>query len=286
MNVNILSAIKNIVSSPVGELQSFYESRSRANNMGEALENYIKDVFAGTLNENNEQKRLERLEQVFSYQGNQNNPPDLIIRNGDAIEVKKIENHSSSLALNSSYPKAKLFSDSPMITTACRDCEKWNEKDILYTVGVVNGKHLTRLFFVYGVDYAASAEIYERIKSVISSGVNTIPNVEFSITKELGRVNRVDPLGITYLRIRGMWGIENPAKVFSYIYETSPNTEFEFVAIINNEKYNSLPASDISNFEKLMTNNLLKISDIKIKTPDNPTILKQAKLITFKKEVK
>jgi len=278
---NTLTAIKNIVDNPVMELKSFYASRNRANNMGELLENYIKDIFAETLNETDEQKRINRLSQVFSYQGNQNNPPDIIIRSGDAIEVKKIEKPNTSLALNSSYPKAKLIANNPMITTACRNCENWKEKDILYVVGVVKGNHLTKLFFVYGIDYAASAEIYERIKSVISSGVNAIPNVEFAATKELGHVNRVDPLGITYLRIRGMWGIENPAKVFSYIYK-SPNAKFEFVAVINKKKYESFPVADIKNLEKLTKSNL-KILDVKIKTPDNPLKLKEAKLITFSK---
>ena len=251
MNINILSAILNIVTNQIGELKDFYESRNRANSMGEALENYIKDIFADTLLESNEQMRLEKLSQTFSYQGNQNNPPDMIIRNGDAIEVKKIENPRSALALNSSYPKAKLYANSQMISSACRNCEEWVEKDIIYSVGVVNKNQLSKLFFVYGVDYAASANIYERIKSVISTGVNSIPDVEFGETKELGRVNRVDPLGITYLRIRGMWGIENPAKVFSYTY-TPSNNDFEFVAIINTDKYNSFPNVDRSALEKMV----------------------------------
>lgn len=279
MSVNILNAISNIITTPIDELRGFYESRNRANNMGEALENYVKDVFAGTLTETDEQKRLERLEQVFSYQGNQNNPPDIIIRHGDAIEVKKIENAGTSLALNSSYPKAKLFANSSMITAACRSCEDWQEKDILYAVGVVNENHLSRLFFVYGIDYAASEDIYKRIKSVVREGIKTIPDVEFAETNELGRVNRVDPLGITYLRIRGMWGIENPSKVFSYVY-IPENSQFEFAAILNTEKYNSFPEADRSAVEKMVNKNF-KISDVKIKTPDNPSVLKQAKLITL-----
>jgi len=281
MRANMLTAIANIVANPIGELRSFYESRNRATSMGVALENYLKDVFAGTLGEENEQARLERYEQVFSYQGNQNNPPDFILRQGDAVEVKKIEHAGSSLALNSSYPKAKLVASSPMITSACRGCEVWEEKDILYSVGVVNDNYLSRLFFVYGIDYAASAETYERIRSTISSGVTAIPDVEFAHTKELGRVNRVDPLGITYLRIRGMWGIENPAKVFSYIYAPS-DAQFEFAAIINTGKYNSFPSGDREALEALRSDSF-KITDIKIKAPDNPSVLKQAKLITLRR---
>jgi len=279
--VNILVAISNIVTNQVGELKGFYESRNRANSMGDALENYIKDIFAGTLLETNEQVRLEKLSRTFSYLGNQNNPPDMIIRNGDAIEVKKIENPRSALALNSSYPKAKLYANNRMISTVCRNCEEWIEKDIIYSVGVVNKNHLSKLFFVYGVDYAASSDIYERIKTVISTGVNSIPSVEFGETKELGRVNRVDPLGITYLRIRGMWGIENPVKVFSYAY-TPSNNDFEFVAIINIDKYNSFANDDRKALEKLV-NDSFTISDIKIKEPDNPCKLKDAKLIIFRR---
>jgi hypothetical protein len=280
--------------------------------MGEALENYLKDVFAGTLNETNEQDRLVKLGQVFAYQGNQNNPPDIIVRGGDAIEVKKIESPNSKLALNSSYPKAKVFSNSPMITDACRNCEDWEEKDILYAVGVVNRNHLLKLFFVYGVDYAASAEIYERIKNIISSGVNSITTVELARTDEIGRVNRVDPLGITYLRVRGMWGMENPSKVFSYVLPRIPRSDFQFTAIINSDKYNSFPAEDRYTLEsisdaqyqvsqlqrkssiernsysekelkelELLTMPNFSITDVKIKTPDNPSILKDAKLINF-----
>ena len=281
MNANILTAIVNIVNNPINELRSFYRGRNRANSMGEALENYLKDVFAGTLLESDEQKRLERFEQVFSYQGNQNNPPDFMIRNGDAIEVKKIENPGSALALNSSYPKAKLFSNSSMISAACRNSEVWKEKDILYAVGVAKGNQLSRLFFVYGIDYAASADTYERIRSVITSGVNNIPNVELADTKEIGRVNRVDPLGITYLRIRGMWGIDNPVKVFSYIY-TPTDSLFNFAAIINVEKYESFSTSDRINIENLVSKNF-NITDAKIKTPDNPSVLKKVKLITLRR---
>jgi hypothetical protein len=281
MSATVLTAIINIVNNPINGLRSFYRSKNRANNMGEALENYVKDMFAGTLEEADEQKRLERFEDAFSYQGNQNNPPDIMIRDGDAIEVKKIENHNAQLALNSSYPKAKLFSDSTMITAACRACEQWTEKDILYVVGVVDESHLSRLFFVYGIDYAASAGIYERIKNELNSGLTAVPDVDFVHTKELGRVNRVDPLGITHLRIRGMWVIENPVKAFSYVY-TPANSQFELACIINAEKYSSFSLADRNKVESI-NHETFRMDDIKIKSPDNPTNLKPAKLITFRR---
>ena len=79
-------------------------------------------VFANTLSCEDDYFRLQAYNDVFSYTGNQNNPPDIILKNGDAIEVKKVQGNANALALNSSYPKAKLYSDSTMITSNCRNC--------------------------------------------------------------------------------------------------------------------------------------------------------------------
>ena len=105
---NLLKAIKSIVDNPIIKVKDFYSGRNRANSVGEALENYVKDIFANSF-ELPEVERLEKFKEVFSYLGNQNNPPDIILRNGDAIETKKVQSPTSALALNSSYPKAKLF---------------------------------------------------------------------------------------------------------------------------------------------------------------------------------
>mgnify|MGYP000959716379 CR=1 FL=1 len=280
MSYNIINAIINLISNPILKLRQYYAARNRANSVGGALEEYIKDLFAGTIKEDNEQLRLRTISKCFSYTGNQNNPPDCILKGGDAIEVKKLESRGAAIALNSSYPKAKLFSDSSMITKKCRNCEDWVEKDLIYTVGVVNENTLKSLCMVYGIDYAASADIYERVKTKVSTWINAIPDLELSETNELGRVNRVDPLGITYLRIRGMWNIENPMKVFEYVYQSDENKEFNFMAIINVNKYNTF--SNVGELEKLVGQvDGLNISDVEIKTPDNPAELKQAKLITF-----
>lgn len=277
---NLLDAIINIINNHQFELRQYSESHNRANNMGEALEEYVKDAFGNTFQVNDLEKRNLMLSQTFSYLGNQNNPPDSILCRGDAIEVKKIENDTSNLALNSSYPKQKLYIDDQMITTTCRECEEWQEKDIIYAVGEVNKSHLNTLAFVYGIDYCANREVYERIKHIIKSGVESIDNVEFSETKELGRVNRVDPLGITYLRVRGMWGIQNPWQTFRYVHINDPLKEFSLMAVINLEKYKQF--ENVNYFESYArSKNSLTIKDINILDPDNPAKTRKAKLITF-----
>ena len=279
MQTSIVDAIVNLVKNPVTSLVREYHSRNRANNAGDALEEYVKDLFAGTF-DMREDERLERLESVFSYLGNNSNPPDAMLRGGDAIEVKKIETVDASLALNSSYPKHTIRADSPMISEACRNAEDWREKDMLYVVGSVHNNMLKHLVMVYGLDYCASESCYQRLKTHIAEGVNAIEGVEFAETKELGRVNRVDPLGITYLRVRGMWGIENPWTVFKYVYQRDMRMKLNFMALINERKWQTLP--DAGRLLELSKRNpRLKVSDVKIKDPDNPAHLNAAKLIQF-----
>jgi hypothetical protein len=278
---NILKAFINIINNYQVSIDNITQGNNRANNMGEGLETYIKDIFANTTNETDEQVKLEKLAITYSYQGNKNNPPDLMLRDSDAIEVKKLESKNSAIALNSSYPKAKLYADSPMITTACKNCEEWSIKDMLYAVGYVSQSNLKSLWLVYGDCFCADKETYERIKTTISSGITTIPDVEFTETKELGKVKKVDPLGITDLRIRGMWHIDNPNKTFNYIYTYDDTKNFQLICLMKKEKYDSLPIEDKEVIENLENENV-SVQNIRIKNPNNPIQLIDAKLLVFK----
>lgn len=152
---NILQACLTVMRNINTEIYNVNTGKNRINNVGQGLEIFIQDIFANTLQEKDENIRLQKISQVYSYLGNKNNPPDLILKNGDAIEIKKIESNNSSIALNSSYPKDKLYSNSPMITKSCRECESWQEKDIIYSIGYVKDGLLKTLCMVYGDCYTA-----------------------------------------------------------------------------------------------------------------------------------
>ena len=278
---NILQAINTVVTNQIPDVVSFYRSKNKINAAGDALELFAKDIFANTLTITNEEKKSNAYESVFSYFGNTSNPPDFMITKGDAVEVKKLESETAQIALNSSYPSAKLFANSLMITKSCRECEEWSERDLIYAIGSVR-KKLSLLWLIYGDCYAASREIYEKTKTKITSGIREIAGVEFSPTEELGRVNKVDPLGIASLRIRGMWQIEHPQKVYAdYLnLEKRSHKKFRLFALMRKSKYFSFPDKDRKKIESLVISGF-QIRDIKIKSPDNPAKQIPAKLISY-----
>ena len=102
-------------------------------------------------------------------------------------------------------------------------------------------KRLKSIFMVYGDDYAASKDVYLGVKQNIKEGILNTPGLEFVETEELGRINMIDSLCITRLRVRGMWILQNPWKVFEYVTSLDTGKEFEFCAIINKVKYESFP---------------------------------------------
>jgi len=188
----------------------------------------------------------------------------------------------SAISLNSSYPKDKLHADDSRITTACKDSDggNWKQKDIIYVVGAAPQSNLKSLWFVYGDCYAANREIYQRISTKISNGIKEIPDVELIKTNELAKDKKVDPLGITDLRVRGMWHIENPIKVFNDYTHSSENYEFSLHVLLLKEKYFSFPENDRKTLET-MENEQFNISSIEIRDPNNPAKLLEAKLIFY-----
>lgn len=56
---NTITAIINLIKNPTLNLGDFYNARHKANALGDALEEYIKDLYAGTLNEENNQELFE-----------------------------------------------------------------------------------------------------------------------------------------------------------------------------------------------------------------------------------
>lgn len=176
------------------------------------MEEYVKNLFADSFDARDMGERIYRHMEVFSHFGNSTNPPDFILRGGDAIEIKNIyipkryyrgRLECDPLILNTVYSRQKLYADDPLVTNTCRKAEKWTVKDIIYAVGASRGKQLTHLCMVYGSDYCASARHYENILEEMRARLKDIPNLYKTWSERyLGRIGEVDPTGATYLE---MW---------------------------------------------------------------------------------
>lgn len=279
---NVLTAIKAIVENlqNISIVANADIVQNRANQMGDALEVFVKNAFADCLGIADSRIINQKMRDTFSYLGNSTNPPDAMLWAGDAIEIKKLATlGTSQLQLNSSFPKNKLFSDNPKICKACRDCEEWLEKDMLYVIGQVSGTALQNIFFIYGDLYCDTHEVYENVENVIKEGLESLEGVELAQTNELGRVNNVDHLGISDLRVRGMWLIKTPFQQFAYLTEDITDYTFKLVALISEDKYNSF--DNIEEFENFCNNNGIEITDEEIPDPKNPANLIDAKLIVY-----
>ncbi len=279
---NILTAIANIASFKENNLRDYATKYLiRINAVGDRLEYYVEDAIAGTFKKNQKEKE-EEYKNIFSYQGSQNHPPDDIIKGGDAFEIKKIEGIKNSIALNSSPPKSTLLSTDTRITAECKNCEEeWKEKDIFYTIGSVQKNIIKYVFFVQGKCYSADHSIYDNLHSPLKEEISSIleaKKLQSKKTVELGGIENTDPLGITSLRIRGMWNMKNPLEVFSEIINFDKKKDFSLFALMEIEKYNSFPEEDRKNIEE---NKEITIEEVKIKNPNNPKENINAKLITF-----
>jgi hypothetical protein len=283
METNILKALNNISKLESFGLTELYSGQNRMNNVGTALEYFVRDMFCSSIDIVEIDNKDKTHSNYLSYLGNQNNPPDFIVKNGDAVEVKKIGGLVGSIALNSSYPKSKLHSDDTRILQSCKECDggNWSKKDIIYAVGSVSESKIKTLWFVYGDCYSADREVYEKTLKSISKKVHEIDHLEFTTeTNEIAGVRKIDPLGITYLRVRGMWGIDTPHKVFGSLTEFDRSLEFSAFALMLEEKYKSFPKEDQHEIE---SNPKIKIKSVEIKSPNNPANYLKAKLICFSK---
>lgn len=71
---NLLEAIHNISKLSSFEIKTLYSGRNRANTVGEALEKFIKDAFADTLENNDEIDVLQKYNEVFFLVGKSKSP--------------------------------------------------------------------------------------------------------------------------------------------------------------------------------------------------------------------
>lgn len=252
----------------------------------------MKDSFTNTFTLTQDEKDQVHKE-VFSYLGSQNNPPDFIIRNGAAFEVKKIQVKSNKrgspqIQLNSSPPKNRLHSDDRRITNECRNCEDepWDEKEHFYVVGQVleQTNNIRELFVIHGLCYCAGRDYYRPLHENFKDHIDSIikqNDYNSKETVELGRIHKIDPLSITELRIRGMWLIKNPFRLYENLGSLENHNNFTLTVLLTENQYNLYPEEDRRLIEDMES---LDFQRIQITDPNDEETTLDAILIKFSRE--
>ncbi|MBN1617951.1 NgoPII family restriction endonuclease [Candidatus Dojkabacteria bacterium] len=280
---NILTAIKNISNFRNNNMSEYFKdyAGSQIKTVRQQMENYVKDAISGSFNSVKNKKPTERYNGVFSYIGNKNQPPDMIIQNGDAIVIKTIKTYKGSFTINNSPPKDRLMWNDPWIIKNCRriDGGQWNNKDLFYVIAWIEKRRMKYLNFIQGSCIFPEQKFYnKKIHDLKNNIYNYLESegLEANRTIALGKVTNIDPLGITNLRIKTVWRIKNPLKIFSDTFRYDNKREFTLIALMLKNKFDTFPKKDI---DAIVKDKQIEIEDVKIKNPNNPKSKIDAKLV-------
>jgi len=210
------------------------QPRGSLGTQGKPFEIFAKNMFAECLGALSSHVDAA-WERTFSWRGSANHPPDFIIRGGDAVEVK-IQDGVSQIQLNSSPPKRTLKITDPRIQDGCRTCEDWREKDFIYFIGKANEEFVEALWLIDGKCIADDANTYDMIFDKLAV---TVADLGGEPGNEIGRLNNVDPLRATSLRIRAMWLLEHPARVFQSFLLPPERGAFVLNVLVSADKWDS-----------------------------------------------
>ncbi|PRS11593.1 restriction endonuclease [Bacillus pumilus] len=269
---NVLVALKNILDRNSCILTPIFRSNGSVNAAGDSLEYFVKDMFCtGASQYQYEHEKMRKYNEYLSWTGNSSNFPDFIVKGGVGVEPKKLNNQSyTSLALNSSYPKDYIYPNSQNLPKVI-DEDEWDKKDVIYVAGNLNtaNNKLLSIWFAYGNTMVANRSIYLNLIDEIREAIAST-NATLMESKELARAKGIDLLKLSNLRVRGMYELEHPHKVFSkYISRDDiPIGASKIFLIMLVEDYIAIEEKpDLSIY---LASGKLKKTEINIPNPNNP----------------
>ncbi|NNU76555.1 NgoPII family restriction endonuclease [Clostridium estertheticum] len=279
MESNIVKALINISNynerpnlSKYSAIKKAAQDSNSAKAMGSELESYSKDIFTDAYNIDDPEEKVNKYKQSLSYLGGSKNPPDFIIKEGAAVEVKKVES-TNEIQLNSSSPTKTLKYDSDKITKSCKKCEKWTEKDMIYIIAnqKKNTKIVESIWIIDAKCYVASKDVYLNVFNYIKDAIIKLDKIETVQSKEFARVVNIDSLNSTKLRIRPMWTLAHPNTMFNHFIKKDDIKKFRVYSLILKSTFDLYPESDLNELETLIENKKVTRFDTHVKDPDDKT---------------
>lgn len=280
MSNSILDAICVYADLESAQLDDHYSSKISINKVGDQLEFFIKDLVADSFHKATKDEKQKEHDKHFCWTGKQNSPPDMMVRGGDAIEVKKSESIGSTRDLNSSPPRQTLSYDDERLDDDCKKAEEgaW-EKDVIYALGSrVNGGSIGFMWMVYGDCWCAKTESYEfvreRVSDILFDELEDDPEIGIK-DNEIARVFPTGSYVPAEMRVRGMWNLNHPGEgnnlhnFSKYVagYENKKdNTEPLFV-VMRESKFNTFSESSRVKIEE---HNGIEMQSFQTIDPDDP----------------
>lgn len=274
-NTNTLFAYKNILDHNSTKLPPIISKKGNSsNNQGDSFEIFIKDMYCNTAMQ---YPHLEDKEQDYknylSWLGDSKHFPDMIVRGGEGVEIKKLSSFGN-LSLNSSFPKDYIYPNTQNLAAEISTAS-WTKKNIVYATCNVPNKNNTQdkcttVWLAFGNTFVADKQVYLKMINGIRSGAKSAnKQASFVKSQELARIKNVDLKKHTNLRVRGMWELTNPEKIFGeYLNKTNfsiPAGATRVNMIILDSDFQNMVQPD---FENLIKQNRLVITPIDIPDPN------------------
>ena len=240
---NVLIALNNIFKRNSTRLTPIFRSNGTVNAAGDSLEYFVKDMFCTGASQYQYDYEKEKVyHNYLSWTGDSSHFPDFIVKGGVGVEPKKQNSATANLSLNSSYPKDYIEPNTqnvPTLKTPGFLETGWHKKPIIYVAGHLNTKKgldenkLHSIWMVYGNTMVAHNDKYLFLINEIREAIKASTNAQLVASKELARAKGIDYLKYTNLRVRGMYELEHPAKIFSkYIQKLSLPKEKSHVFVV------------------------------------------------------
>jgi len=161
-----------------------------------------------------------------------------------------------------------LHHDDLHITKKCRDAEAWTEKPFLLFVGQIDPtvKNISALWIIDGRCLSDNEEIY---LSLLSKARAAMLLLGSRGTKEIGQFANLDTRMRTVLRVRPMFSLLHPARIFNSIFIHQTTKQFALNVLLPESTYDSFTEEERRKLETAGKG--AAINRLKIPDPTNTT---------------
>lgn len=231
------------------------KSRNNAHTMGQEFEDIV-------------EQWIKDSGQKISSKGGKNHPPDQLLKEGPALEIKKVTS-TGQIPTNSSPPEQEITPDNPRLKEDTKEVLRNSEnprRDMFYIIGDKRNEDIERIWICQGELLFGNHEL-DNITQELRNAADKVSedfNVEsVEDTNEIAKFNNIDDSDSISLRIRRMMSFNHPSNIFDKNVPSMSESESTSVILsIKKDKFNSLTEADKSSLKE---NDRINIQEVRLK---------------------